>query len=209
MLPVDPERFALFIATMAAFAATPGPANLFAIATGARGGPRAALLGVAGMNAANVAWLSAAGLGLGALIAAFPELFRLLAIAGAAYISWLGAKSLWAAFHDRPMTFDQGQGAAPVTALRDGFIVQIANPKAVVFYTAVLPPFIDPARTAWPQVLLFGAAILACDLFAMGGYGLMGGALSRTLLRPEARRLFASVVGVLLVGAAALILLRH
>lgn len=209
MLPVDPERYALFIATMAAFAVTPGPANLFAIATGVRGGPRAALLGVAGMNAANVAWLTAAGLGLGALIAAFPAQFRLLAIAGAVYVAWLGVKSLWVGFHDRPAALDQGRGAAPATALRDGFIVQIANPKAVVFYTAVLPPFIDTARTTWPQVLLFGAAILACDLIAMGGYGLMGGALARTLQRPKARRLFASAVGALLIGAAGLILLRH
>jgi len=209
MLPVDPARYALFVGMMAVFAATPGPANLFAIATGVRGGPRAALLGAAGMNVANIVWLAAAGLGLGALIAAFPDQFRWLALAGAAYVAWLGAKSLWSSWADQPVVLETAGGSAARTALRDGFLVQIANPKAVVFYTAVLPPFVDPARATWPQVLFFGAAILACDMIAMSSYGLAGNALARMLEAPSSRRLFAGVVGLLLLSAAALILLRH
>ncbi len=209
MLPVDPARLALFVGTMSAFAVTPGPANLFSIATGARGGPRAALLGVAGMNAANLVWLTAAGLGLGALIAAFPAAFRVLGVLGAAYIAFLGAKSLWSAWREAPADFETGRGASVGHALRDGFIVQITNPKAVVFYTAVLPPFIDPTRAAWPQVVWFGAAILLCDVIAMGAYGLAGGALARTLQKGAARRWFAGVVGVLLLVTAVLIVLRR
>ncbi len=209
MLPVDPARFALFLGMMAAFAATPGPANLFAIATGVRGGPRAALLGAVGMNVANIVWLCAAGLGLGALITAFPEQFRWLGFAGAAYIAWLGVKSLRASWADQPLALQAAGGSGESTALRDGFLVQIANPKAVVFYTAVLPPFIDPARETWPQVLLFGAAILVCDMIAMSSYGLAGTALARALESPSSWRLFAGIVGLLLLSAAALIVLRH
>lgn len=54
MLPVDPALYALFLGTMTIFAITPGPANLYSIATGVRSGPRAALLGVAGMNTATL-----------------------------------------------------------------------------------------------------------------------------------------------------------
>ena len=82
MLSVDPARYALFASVMAVFAVTPGPANLFAIATGMHAGPRAALLGVAGMNAATLVWFGAATLGLGALVVAFPAQFHLIAIAG-------------------------------------------------------------------------------------------------------------------------------
>src|SRR5690349_23277257 len=119
MLPVDPARYALFASVMAVFAVTPGPANLFAIATGMHAGPRAALLGVAGMNLATLVWFGAAALGLGALVAAFPAQFHLIAIAGALYVAWLGAKSIWSAYKGAPPI--EASAAAPSTsAFRDG-----------------------------------------------------------------------------------------
>jgi len=208
MLPVDPARYALFASVMAVFAVTPGPANLFAIVTGIRSGPRTALLGVAGMNAATLVWFAAAALGLGALVAAFPAQFHLIAIGGGLYVAWLGAKSLWNAYKGAPPL-----KAAPVSshgaAFRDGFTVQLSNPKAVVFFTAVLPPFIDPARAILPQLALLGATMIAMDVAAMSLYGVSGGALARTLSDARASRVFAAFVGVLLLLASALILLRH
>ena len=97
-LPVDPHLYSTFLGVMAVMAVTPGPANLFAIATGAQKGKGAALVGVVGMNSATLVWFGAAALGLGALVLAFPQVFHLLAYAGAAYIAWLGLKSLKGAF---------------------------------------------------------------------------------------------------------------
>jgi len=207
MLPVDPALYALFLGMMAVFAVTPGPANLFAIATGVRAGPRAALLGVAGMNAASLVWIAAAAMGLGALVHAYPAAFRLIAIAGALYVAWLGVKSLWTAWRGGG-ELKSVKGAGVETAFRDGFAVQLSNPKAVVFFTAVLPPFVDPARPALPQLVLLGAAVIVLDVIAMAGYGLAGGALARRLTEPRARRMFAAGVGVLLLIAAAMIGLR-
>jgi threonine/homoserine/homoserine lactone efflux protein len=209
MLPVNPALFTLFLGVMVVFSFTPGPANLFAIATGVRAGPRAALIGVAGMNAATLVWIAAAALGLGALVAAFPAQFHLIAIAGGLYVGWLGAKSLWAAARNTAPPLDASKGAGPKAAFRDGFAVQIANPKLIVFFTAVLPPFVDPARPILPQLLLLGAAVIGLDVLAMSAYGVAGGALARTLQDAKARRVFAAFVGVLLLGAAALILFRH
>jgi threonine/homoserine/homoserine lactone efflux protein len=90
----------------------------------------------------------------------------------------------------------------------DGFLVQLANPKAVLFFTAVLPPFMDPARAAWPQLALFAAATLGMDFLTMSAYGLGGAALARVMMRPGVRRGFDVAVGLLLVTAAALIGLR-
>lgn len=209
MLPVDPALFTLFVGVMAVFSFTPGPANLYAIATGVRGGPRAALVGVAGMNAATLVWIAAAALGLGALIAAFPAAFRWLAIAGGLYVGWLGAKALWAAAADAAPALEAGRGSATSSAaFRDGFAVQIANPKIVVFFTAVLPPFVDPSRPALPQLLLLGAVVIALDVLAMSSYGVAGGALATALRERRARRIFSGVVGVLLTAAALMILLR-
>lgn len=208
MLPVDPARYALFASVMAVFAITPGPANLFAIATGMHAGPRAALLGVAGMNTATLVWFAAAALGLGALVAAFPAQFHLIAIAGGLYVAWLGLKSLWNAYKGKPPLKASGEARA-ASAFRDGFAVQLSNPKAVVFFTAVLPPFVDPARPLLPQLALLGATMIAMDTTSMSIYGVAGGALSRALADARAARIFAAFVGVLLLIASALILLRH
>ncbi len=206
-LPVDPARYAAFLGVMAVMAMTPGPANLFAIATGANKGRAAALLGVAGMNAATLVWFAAAALGLGALVLAWPQVFHLLAYAGAAYVAWLGLKALAGAARG------QGDGAhalAPAgrSALRDGFAVQIANPKAMLFFTAVLPPFLDPARPLPAQLGAFAVATIGMDVAAMSAYGLGGSAIAARMSRPAFRRGFAAATGVLLLAAAALILAR-
>lgn len=209
MLPIDPALYALFSGMMAVFAVTPGPANLFAIATGARAGPGAALAGVAGMNVASLVWLLAAALGLGALVHAFPAAFRLIAIAGGLYVAWLGARALWSALKGEGAHFSAARAATTKTAFRDGFAVQLSNPKAVVFFTAVLPPFVDPSRPAIPQLALLGATVILLDVIAMSGYGVAGGALANALQKPAMSRAFSAAVGVLLLIAAALIALRE
>ncbi len=206
--PVDTHLFVLFLGVMVVMAITPGPANVFAIATGIQRGPRAALEGVVGMNAATLVWFGAAALGLAALVRAYPHAFRLLAIVGGLYVAWLGAKSLWAGLSSdgKALSVQARMGAS---AFRDGFAVQIANPKAILFFTAVLPPFLDPARPAGAQLAAFAVATIGMDVVAMSGYALAGASLSRGFERASFRRGFAIVVGVLLLTAAALILTRH
>ena len=211
-LPVDPGLYLTFLGVMGVMAITPGPANLFAVATGMARGPAAALAGVAGMNMATLVWFAAAALGLSALIAAFPEAFRLIAAAGAVYVGWLGLKARWAArtTADAPApALAEGAGARPGRgAFVEGFMVQILNPKAVLFFTAVLPPFLDPARPAAPQLGLFAVATVGLDVLSMSAYGLGGAALALAMTRPGVRRAFGAGTGVLLLLAAALILSR-
>jgi threonine/homoserine/homoserine lactone efflux protein len=206
-LPVDPARYGAFLAAMFVMAITPGPANLFAIATGVQRGKAAALIGVAGMNTGTLVWFAAAALGLGALITAFPVAFHWLAVAGALYVAWLGLKSVLSGLKD-----GGEEGHAPVRmgrfAFVDGFTVQIANPKALLFFTAVLPPFIDTARPLVPQLAMFAAATIGMDVIAMSAYGLGGAALSAKMSEPRFRRGFAFLVGALLITTALLILTR-
>ena len=209
-LPVDPSRFSAFVAAMAVLAITPGPANVFAVATGMQRGKAAALAGVAGMTSATLVWFVAAALGLGALIAAFPAVFHWVAIGGGLYVAWLGVKALWRAWKGdvlaiETVTASRGKSGA----FMDGFAVQIANPKAVLFFTAVLPPFLDIARPMAPQLAMFGAATIGFDLIAMNAYGLGGAALARFMNEPRFRRGFEAFVGFLLLTASALILHRQ
>ncbi len=206
-LPVEPGRFVLFLGVMATLAATPGPANLYSIATGLHKGPRAALSGVAGMNCATLVWFIAAALGLGALVAAFPEAFHLLTLGGAAYVAWLGLKSLIAAAKGSGLS--DALEERPGSPFLRGFAVQIANPKAVLFFSAVLPPFLDLSRPLAPQLALFACATLSMDMCSMSFYGLGGAYLSDRLQRQGFRRLFNLFVGSILIFAAFLILMRH
>lgn len=206
--PVDPARYVAFLAAMSMMAVAPGPANLFAIATGMQRGRGQALIGVAGMNLATLVWFGGAALGLSALMAAFPEAFRLLAVAGALYVAWLGIGSIRSGLKGGGGPADRPAVREARSAFVDGFSVQIANPKALLFFTAVLPPFLDPARPPGTQLPLYAAATIGMDVIAMSAYGLGGAALSARMARPGFRRGFALAVGVLLIAVATLILAR-
>ena len=206
-LPVDPHLYLTFLGVMAVMAITPGPANLFSVANGVARGKAGAMLGVVGMNAATLVWFGAAALGLGALVVAFPEAFRLISVAGALYVAWLGLKALRGAF--RTAADPEDTTVRPGrSALVDGFMVQIANPKAVLFFTAVLPPFLDVNRPAAPQLALFAVATIGMDVLSMSAYGLGGAALARRMSERRFRRGFGLLTGILLLAACVLILTR-
>lgn len=208
MLPVDPTRYVAFLGVMLVMAITPGPANLFAVATGLEKGKRAAVIGVLGMCLATSTWFLAAALGLGALVTAFPTAFRLIALAGAAYVAWLGIGSILGALHQEAKAPKSGFAISDLP-LKDGFLVQIANPKAILFFTAVLPPFLDIQRPIVPQLIMFACATLGLDFLAMSAYGISGAALSKAMNEAHFRRIFGLGVGALLITAAALMALRH
>ena len=206
-LPVDPARYSAFLGAMAILAATPGPSNLFAVANGMSRGRRAVLVGVAGMNTATLIWYSAAALGLGALALAYPQAVKALILLGAAYLVWLAYKAISSGFSK-----DGGLGQVTIhsgrSAYWDGFLVQIANPKILLFFGAVLPPFVDFKRPLAPQFLLFAATTVILDLLATTTYGFGGAALSRRMAEAGFRRGFGIAVAAVLLAAAGLIISR-
>jgi threonine/homoserine/homoserine lactone efflux protein len=212
-LPVDPKLFVSFVGVMAVMAITPGPANLFAVATGAQRGRASALLSVLGMNLATLVWFGAAALGLATLVTAFPQVFRFIAVLGALYVAWLGLKSIISALRARGTSPDLASSSplgtpSPSGALRDGFMVQIANPKAILFFTAVLPPFLDIKRAIVPQLGLIAVTTISLDLMAMSAYALGGVALATRMSQPRFQRGFGLFVGGLLLLVAVLMTVR-
>jgi threonine/homoserine/homoserine lactone efflux protein len=205
-LPVNPTLYGAFLTTMVLMAVTPGPANLFAIATGLQRGRAQALIGVAGMTTATLVWFTGAALGLSALMAAFPQAFRLLAVAGGLYVAWLGISSIRSGLRGEGGPADRPAVHAARSAFLDGFSVQISNPKALLFFTAVLPPFLDPGRPIPPQLPFYAAATIGMDIIAMTAYGFGGAALAGRMNEPAFRRGYALTVGVLLITVAVLIL---
>ena len=130
-----------------------------------------------------------------------------MAIGGALYVAWLGIKALRGAFanESQPKSIVVQRERS---AILNGFMVQIANPKAILFFTAVLPPFLDVNRPAAPQLALFAVATIGMDVLSMSAYGLGGAALARRMNEPRFRRGFAALSGILLLAAAVLIISR-
>lgn len=201
-LPVDPERFVAYLVISLSMCFFPGPANMFATATGLRRGHRAVYGAVFGMLAANLTWFVGAAAGLGAVMAAFPQMFRALAYVGAAYLVWLA----WTTWRGRDALAAEGHAPPPRrSAFVEGFMVQMTNPKALLFFSVVLPAFVARDRPLVPQLIMLAIPAVGADAVAMTAYGVGGAALSQRMRNRNFRHGFAAVTALLLVGAAILV----
>jgi len=133
--------YGAFCATILLFLALPGPGTFALLTSTGKGGLRggaAAVLGVI-LGDQVLLWLAVAG--VAALLAAYPSVFHAVQYAGAAYLVWMGLKLAL-------RRGEAGAGPIPITAgryLRQSFLITLLNPKAIVFYMAFFPLFIDPA----------------------------------------------------------------
>ena len=206
-LAVDPQLFLAYLGVTFIMVITPGPAMLFALATGVAQGRRAVVLAAVGMNLGNVVWFTAAALGLAAVAATYPAAFEVLRWIGVAYLAWIGLRNLWAARHaEAPHGSAIRSSGRP---FRDGLMVQLSNPKALLFITAILPPFIAPDRPVGPQIVLLAGSGIAMDFASMLAYGFGGAAMAERLNTPRGRQALSAGAGLLFIFAAVLILTRH
>ena len=205
--PVSPDRFIAYLTVLSAISFMPGPAMLFAVSAGMSRGAKGVLLATIGMNLAALCWFIASALGLAVIATTMPEVFRIAGWLGVFYIAWLGADAIKGAF--------KPSGASPramrqpgLSVFRDGFVVQATNPKALLFFTAILPPFVEIDRPVWPQMGVFALCLFALDGFFMMAYGLLGAAFAHKMSEPRFRRGFGLFVGSILLTVAALMVDR-
>lgn len=173
-----------FCVAAAALALVPGPTVTVIIANSLRFGTRAGLLNVLGTQAGVAIWLVVAALGLEAAIRVMGVWFDVLRYAGAAYLIWLGLKLL----------VSKGDLAGAVERARpresfflQGFIVILSNPKMLVLFGALIPPFIAPAGDATRQLLILGLTFAAIACVGDTAYALAAGSAGRLLQRSRVR----------------------
>lgn len=199
---IDPLVLLAFLPAALALNLTPGADMMFCLAQGARGGPWPAVAASAGISAGSIVQVTLAGLGLGALVAAFPAAFDAIRVAGVVYLVWLAWRTL-----RNPIG---GTDAAPVRAsraFRDGALVNMTNPKVILFILAFVPQFVDPDRAVLPQFLIFGAVLALGGFVINGAVGYFAGGLGRRIAENAAferglRWFSASVFGVLAARVA-------
>lgn len=192
-----------FFSIAVLLALSPGPDNLFVLMQSATGGRRAGWAVVAGLMLGVLLQTLAVALGLAALFAASATAFTVLKLAGAVYLLYLA----WGAWR-APATLAAGGGASHAQPpawsrlMLRGVVMNLSNPKVVLFFLALLPQFVDPRRggEGW-QIAQLGALFTLVALVVFSGIGWFSGHVGERLKRnPSLGRWLDGVAGTVFVG---------
>lgn len=201
---LDASRLLTFAVTAFALIVVPGPSVLFVISRGVALGRRVALATVLGNAVGVYLQVVAVAAGLGALIAQSIAAYTVVKLLGAGYLVWLGVQTIRKR-HAVTVAAAGDDTDDPVTlgvAARQGFVVGIANPKAIVFFTAVLPQFVDPAAGRPSlQLLILGFVFITVALVSDGTWGVLAGSARRWFAdSPSRLRRLTTGGGVVMIG---------
>jgi leucine efflux protein len=189
-----------FVVAIIIFLAIPGPGNLALITSTSKGGILGGLAATLGVIAGDqvLMWLAVAG--VAALLSAYPAAFNIVQWAGAAYLAWLGFKMLMAKPGDKPVLNIQ-----PRQYFKQAMMITLLNPKAIVFYMAFFPLFVDPVKQQGLWTYAAMAVTIAALTFA---YGLIAVLLThfmaeRIRSNPRITSVLQKLAGVFLIGFGA------
>jgi len=199
---MNPTTWWLFVGLETVLCLTPGPAVLFVISSGLRAGARWSIASILGILAANAAYFLLSATGVGAVLAASYNLFFAIKWIGAAYLIFVGLRALFAR-ESMVAPPDQAEHSPAHHLFRDGFILQASNPKAIVFFSAVLPQFIDPHGSILTQVAILCVTSNVIEFFVLWGYAAAAGRASALARQPRFANWTNRIAGVLLIGAGA------
>jgi threonine/homoserine/homoserine lactone efflux protein len=203
MTAVPGPTLALFAVAAGALIVTPGPAVLFIVARTLHQGRRAGVVSALGVATGGLVHVAGAVLGFSALLASSAAAFQVVKWGGAAYLVWLGVKTLRA--KDAPA---DGPAPAPAPLPRiyaQGVLVNVLNPKVALFFLAFLPQFVDPGRgSVATQMVVLGGLFLALGVLSDSAYALLAGTVARRFGRSgSARRNTRLVTGGVYVALGA------
>jgi homoserine/homoserine lactone efflux protein len=193
----------LFAVTETILCLTPGPAVLLVVAQGLSRGRIAALWSSIGILAGNAFYFLISATGLGAILLASYSLFSLIKWIGAGYLVWLGIVTI---FSRSSVASAPRANALAVSSARmtfNGFILQASNPKALIFFAALLPQFIDPRASVAIQVAMLAATSITIEFFVLLAYGTAAGRLTHLATRPRFAQATNTAAGAMLIAAGA------
>ncbi len=167
-----------YVATVLLLMSTPGPSQLLMLSNSAANGLGRGLFTAAGDLTANLLQMLAAGLGLAALIATSGSALAVIKWLGVAYLVFLGIRSIMMA--KRTAATDAVRASRKALWMQ-GFITSAANPKAVVFFAALFPLFIDGALPFWSQFAILSVTYLTIDGLFLTAYGASASWLAKRL----------------------------
>jgi RhtB (resistance to homoserine/threonine) family protein len=194
----------VFVGVAAVVIVVPGPDTVVVTKNVLLHGRRAALGTSLGVTAGLSVWTIAAAVGIASLLRASAVAFTVLKLVGAAYLIWLGVQALRAAGHAASVKQDAQPPSRPAMSalggFRQGFISDLANPKIGVFFTSLLPQFVDPGRPVLLPFLVLGAVFVVMTAAWLCAYCLLAARAAQTLERPRVKAALDRVTGVVLIA---------
>ena len=204
------ETLITFFGVAVLLGLSPGPDNLFVLVQSAQRGWRVGLCVVLGLCLGVVGHTAAVALGLAAIVAASPMLFTVLKVCGAAYLLYMA----WGAWR-APVEIGeaaQAQAQRDVLTLKSalgwvgrGVVMNLTNPKVLIFFLAFLPQFADPARGSVPlQIMVLGCVFMASAWLVFGSIACFSGLFGQILQRSARAQRWLNRIAATVFGALAL-----
>lgn len=194
--------YLIYLMLAVTITAIPGPAVILTIKNSIRYGFKYAVVNVLGNFVAMVILATLSAVGLGAAIMASATLYSILKIVGCLYLIYLGIM-VWKApalTTANPIKNRNDKKRQILTVFKEGFGVGITNPKAIAFFTALFPQFIDPARPYMPQFLTLILTIEGISILVLSTYALSGSFFSRHLAKEKAGLIFNKLTSAAFIG---------
>jgi threonine/homoserine/homoserine lactone efflux protein len=201
MLPVEPLTLLAFVPAGLALNLTPGADMMFCLGQGLKSGWRPAMAANFGIALGGMVHTLLAALGLGALVAAHPAAFEAIRWLGVGYLLWLALGAL------RASPFASEAQVTPTSAIWafwQGLMVNLLNPKVILFILAFLPQFVDPSRAILPQFLTLGLVFSLGGLLVNGAVGIFAGSIGQRVARSAGLAKWLSRISATIFGALAL-----
>jgi RhtB (resistance to homoserine/threonine) family protein len=202
----------VFIGVAAVVILVPGPDTAVVTKNVLVHGRRAAFGTSLGVSAGLSVWTVAAALGVVSVVRASAVAFTVLKLIGALYLVWLGLQALRAASHSesgaRALTADKPAMDA-LDGFRQGLLSDLANPKIGIFFTSLLPQFVDPGHSVLLPFLALGAVFVLMTLLWLSAYCLIAARAAETLQRPGVKAAMDRVTGVVLIALGLRLALEH
>ncbi len=199
-----------FVGISLLLSVTPGPDMAVVTKNALAHGRRGVLLTTTGIALALSIWVTATAVGLSAVLRASGELLLVLKIVGAAYLAYLGVRTLLESRRRPANLLAKAPPLAPAHAIfRQGFLSAISNPKLGVFFVTFLPQFVSPGQALLPRLLELGLIFAVIGWTWMVGYGLFITRVRDFITAPRVRQWMQRVTGVVLLGFGARLALER
>jgi threonine/homoserine/homoserine lactone efflux protein len=201
------QTWLLYVAAVAVLTVTPGPAVLMSVSSGMRHGARRTFVSVLGNISALCIIMTVSAIGLGAMLATSEKFFQAIKWFGVAYLIYIGIKT----FRSQQSSFEvteESKAVDKIGLLRlyvNGFLIGASNPKALLFFTAFFPQFINPAAPQLPQFLTLVATFIAFEMSCLMLYANFAAHIAPWLRKPGRATIFNRMCGATFVGAGVLL----
>ncbi len=201
------DTWLIYFTTVFFITMSPGPSMMLCMAHGISYGMRRTLGTGVGLVLAFLILMGVSAVGLGALLAASETAFQILKWVGVAYLTYLGIKTWRAPSADMTALSETkaDDARSPKSMFAQGFLVGISSPKAILFFSALFPQFLDPSRPQIPQLTVLALTFTVCEFGWQMAYATGGHRLAIYLARAGKGKLLNRISGGVLCGTAALV----